>query len=402
MKLGNILLGSLSLVIVATSLASAGSQKIFDLKIDTIDTQGTLSQIENTPKQVPTPTSTQTNIPSPEMKPAAEAEEKTLSINKLPEGTPINILIIGSDTREGEANSEYGDPQKISGARADSTILININSTRKSATVVSIPRDLVIDIPECFNSANGKTINSRKARFNEAYAFGGPGCAVKTTSKIFEDLPIHHIMILDFSGFAKIIDTIGGLDICLDYPLKDKKSKLNLPAGEQTINGTQALALARARYSLSDGSDIARIDRQQVLLKQILSQMKEKNLQSNPIALYNVAQSFLSSLALDEKLSDPTIFTSLVFTGLGLEDNNINYTTVPWVPRGDNATLSIDEQKLPELISTLKNMDEDTLSTEKTFNDKENMAKKETILEKKPTAESRQTKNQSICKNPLF
>ena len=138
----------------------------------------------------------------------------------------MNVLLIGSDDRDG-TNAQYGDAN--SGARSDTTMLLHVAADRKSATVASIPRDSMVQTPACVES-NGTLSQPQFGMFNAAFSIGGAACTVKTV-ETFSGLTIDHVLVVDFTGFKKIVDAIGGVPVHLDQAVNDPDSHLFLPAG---------------------------------------------------------------------------------------------------------------------------------------------------------------------------
>ncbi|MFF4685745.1 LCP family protein [Streptomyces sp. NPDC001307] len=217
----------------------------------------------------------------------------------LPTGS-LNILVLGSDSRSGKANKELGGGDS-SGARSDTAMVVHIDAGRTRATVVSIPRDTLVTRPSCPLSSGGSTAPAYGAMFNTAYAVGGPVCAVKTVESI-TDVRMDHYIEIDFSGFAKLVDALGGVDVTTTQDIDDDQSHLHLKAGPHHLGGKQALALARTRHGIGDGSDLGRIGLQQMLIKALLEQMATTNLLTDPTKLYRVADAVTASLTTDTGL----------------------------------------------------------------------------------------------------
>ena len=112
--------------------------------------------------------------------------------------TPLNILLMGSDTRQGKGNKGYGKAGVITGARSDTTILLHVSADRQSAIAVSIPRDTLITLPDCKKS-DGSSGGGYQARFNSAIEIGGPGCTIKAVEEM-TGLDINNFMLVDFGG----------------------------------------------------------------------------------------------------------------------------------------------------------------------------------------------------------
>jgi LCP family protein required for cell wall assembly len=159
-----------------------------------------------------------------------------------------NILLIGSDSRSGDGNAEYG---RDSGTeRSDTTILLHLAADRRSATAVSLPRDLMVDVPGCLRP-DGTRSEPMFAMFNYAFQVGGSGCTIRTVEKL-TNVRIDHHMVVDFHGFKDMVDAVDGVEVCLKAPIRDKAAKLRLPAGKVTLDGEQALGYVRARKSLGE------------------------------------------------------------------------------------------------------------------------------------------------------
>src|SRR4051812_33742223 len=172
----------------------------------------------------------------------------------------LNVLLIGSDQRNG-ANAKYG---KAVGERSDTIILLHFSPGGKKAMGISFPRDSMVQIPSC-RSRTGSTIPAHLGMINESFNNGGPGCTWRTIESLTR-IRIDHFAKVDFSGFKRVVDALGGVEICLPQRVDDKDSKLPLSGGRHVVRGDQALAYVRNRHGLGDGSDLGRIQRQQRFL----------------------------------------------------------------------------------------------------------------------------------------
>ena len=239
-----------------------------------------------------------------------------------------NILLIGSDSRSGAGNGRYG---RDSGTeRSDTTILLHLAADRRSATAVSLPRDLMVDVPDC-RRPDGSRSRPLFTMFNHAFATGGSACSVRTVEKL-TDIRMNHYLVVDFSGFKKMVDALDGVQVCLKEPIDDKDAKLKLPAGKVTLDGEQALGYVRARETLGDGSDTERMERQQRFLGALVSKVQSDNVLLNPVKLYPVLDAATSSLTTDPGLASLRALYGLVH-GLGnLPTKHIRFLTVPRTP----------------------------------------------------------------------
>ncbi|MGW1940590.1 LCP family protein [Streptomyces goshikiensis] len=239
-----------------------------------------------------------------------------------------NILLIGSDSRSGAENRKYGRDR--GGERSDTTILLHLPADRKSATAVSIPRDLMADIPSCLQ-ADGSRTAARFAQFNWAFQWGGAACTIRTVEKL-SGIRIDHHMVVDFGGFKKMVDAIGGVEICLKQPVNDAEAKLRLPAGRQNLQGEKALGFVRARYSLGNGSDTERMARQQQFLGSLVNKVQSNGVLLNPGRLYPLLDAATSSVTTDPQLASLRGLYELVRGVRDIPTEQIRFLTVPRRP----------------------------------------------------------------------
>lgn len=235
-----------------------------------------------------------------------------------------NILLLGSDNR-GDGNGAYG--QDSGTQRSDTAILLHIAADRRSATAMSIPRDLMAHVPSCTKPSGGST-EPRFEQFNWAFEFGGAACTIRTVEDM-TGIRIDHHLIVDFSGFKKIVDAIQGVDVCLAEPVHDSKAHLDLPAGRQTLNGEQALGYVRARHGFGDGSDTGRMDRQQGFLGSLFSKVTSNGVLLNPTKVYPVLSAATSSLTADPGLDSLSELYSLARDIQRIPAGQLRFLTVP-------------------------------------------------------------------------
>jgi LCP family protein required for cell wall assembly len=238
---------------------------------------------------------------------------------------PLNILVVGSDTRAG-ANDFIGGGEKGEG-RSDTTLVLHVAADRKSALGVSIPRDSMVRMPDC-TDLRGGTVSGATRQFNEAYTIGGVACTQRTVEQL-TGIRIDHYVIVDFAGFRQIVDALGSVEICLPRAVNDPLSKLDLPAGRQRVNGTEALAYVRTRHGLGDGGDLGRVARQQTFIAAVLQEATSAGTLANPKKLYDVLDTATRAITVDPGLASLTELASLarLVQGIGLE--NISFVTVP-------------------------------------------------------------------------
>ncbi|MBC9728590.1 LCP family protein [Streptomyces sp. TRM68367] len=236
-----------------------------------------------------------------------------------------NILLIGSDTRQGNGNARYGrDPGT---ERSDTTILLHLSAGRRTATAVSLPRDLMVDVPGCLRR-DGTRTEPMFAMFNYAFQVGGSACTIRTVERL-TNIRVDHHVVVDFRGFKEMVDAVDGVRICLREPIRDKDAKLRLPAGRVSLNGEQALGYVRARKSLGNGSDTDRMERQQRFLGALVNKVQSNDVLLNPVKLYPVLDAATSSLTTDPELANLRGLYELVRGLRDIPTERVQFLTVP-------------------------------------------------------------------------
>ncbi|MEU0675299.1 LCP family protein [Streptomyces sp. NPDC006172] len=246
-----------------------------------------------------------------------------------------NILVVGSDTREG-ANSKYGGPD-LTTMQSDTLMVLHIPANREWATVLSFPRDSWVQIPSC-DRGNGSMSSPHKAKINEAFAIGGSSgevggaaaCSIKTV-EAHTGLRIDNFMSIDFSGFKGMVDALDGIEVCPKQNIVSDKARLKLKAGCQTVDGETALGYVRVRYGVGDGSDIGRIGRQQEFMNALVKKAKDKL--TSPDSLYGFLQAGTKSLTTDPKMSGIKPIYALANELKGIPTERLAFLTVPNYPR---------------------------------------------------------------------
>ncbi|MFF8713681.1 LCP family protein [Streptomyces sp. NPDC015184] len=264
-----------------------------------------------------------------------------------------NILLIGSDSRAGE-NRAYGRDDGGS-QRSDTTILLHLAADRKSATAMSLPRDLMVDVPVC-HTADGKATKKQFAQFNWAFELGGTACTVRTVEKL-TGIRIDHHMVVDFNGFKDMVDAVDGVEVCLKKPVNDTDAHLKLPAGRQTLDGEQALGYVRARKSIGNGSDTERMDRQQQFLGALVNKVQSNGVLLNPTRLYPVLDAATKALTTDPGLDSLKDLYELVRGMRDVPTDKVQFLTVPRQPYAANRNR--DELVQPDADRLFKRLRKD-------------------------------------------
>lgn len=248
---------------------------------------------------------------------------------------PLNILMLGSDYRD-EANAKLGGGWDILGgpARADVQMLIHISADRKNASVTTVPRDTLVDIPECTDPKTGAKHKATNTMINESLARGGPGCTLATWEKM-TNVYIDHWMMIDFTGVVSMADAIGGVDVCVNQNVFDQSkpgsgtggSGLKLKAGTTRIQGQQALQWLRTRHSF--GSDMARAKAQHMYMNSMMRGLKSQNAFTDLPRLTGLAEAATKALQVSEEIGSVKKLLDLALLLKDVPVNRITSATIP-------------------------------------------------------------------------
>ncbi|MDQ0923494.1 LCP family protein required for cell wall assembly [Pseudarthrobacter sp. W1I19] len=267
----------------------------------------------------------------------------------------MQILILGSDTRDG-LNGEYGTSDDSKGyGKSDVMMLMDISEDNKRVSVISFPRDLLVDIPECKDEKTKQTFPARSGvMINEAMGEAGIGCAVDTVNKL-TGLTVDHFMMADFNAVKELSNAVGGVDVCISDAVYDPDSRLRLPKGTSAVQGEMALAFLRTRHAFADGGDLGRIKAQQGFLSSLTRKIKDEGTLSDPGRMLKIADVVTQNLTVDEGLASvPTLLT----IGNRLKDIDISkvaFVAVPTTPAlVDPNRLQIAEPAGSQLFSALQ------------------------------------------------
>lgn len=236
----------------------------------------------------------------------------------------MNILFIGSDSRDLKTK-EYG--KGTGSQRSDALMLVHFSKGNTRIDAVQIPRDTKLDLPSCKDTGSGPFAGGNGQMINSALD-GGPACSVRAVETL-TDVHVDHFVQLDFEGFASMVNALGGVNVCLDEPLVDPLAKLDLPAGKQKIKGKDALALARTRHAVGDGSDIGRLGHQQVVMSSIISQARSTSVLTRPDRLFKFVNALTKSITVDEGISSIPELTGLAKRARAVPDSGITFATMP-------------------------------------------------------------------------
>ena len=277
------------------------------------------------------------------------------------ESSAVNYLIVGSDTREGLSREEIkrlkvGGTDVAAGKRSDTMLLIHISKKRDKAAIISIPRDSYALIPE-HNNSQGKLIPAAYSKINSAYNWGGAPLLIETLESM-SDLRIDYYVELNFVGFVRMVDALGGVEICTKKDIDDPKSHLTLPAGTHVLDGVDSLKFVRTR--VFDGlGDLGRMKRQQEFAGAMLRKATSAGVLLNPVKMVDFINSALDSVVTDEGLSQGDLLT-LGKQLRNLSASNVRTLTIPlqyynYNKNGVSAAVLWDPVLAPELFERIKN-----------------------------------------------
>lgn len=270
------------------------------------------------------------------------------------------FLLVGSDAREGMSKADMRDLHvgtlaTAAGRRADTMLLVQVSDNRGTVTAVSLPRDSYVTIP-AHAGTDGSRVPERRNKLNAAYAFGGAPLAIGTIERT-TGVRIDHYVEVDFVGFVKLVDAVGGVDVCTPVRIRDRRSGLRLPRGTSHVDGRTGLAYVRARY-FDARADLGRVERQQRFLAAMASRVTSSDVLLDPRALVRFLEAALSAVRADPGLSE----SRLVQLGTSLRHvsgRDIAFQTVPianpsYRAPGAGAVALWDETAAQELFTRLR------------------------------------------------
>jgi len=283
-------------------------------------------------------------------------------IEKRPEkkSTAMNYLLVGSDTREGLSKAELkalrvGSVATAAGKRSDTMLLVHISKARDKAVMISIPRDTFALIPE-HTSKTGKLIPAVYSKINSSFNWGGAPLLIQTIEEMTE-LKIDHYIEINFAGFARIVDSIGGVEICTKKNINDPKSHLVLEAGVHTLNGIESLKYVRTREFDGMG-DIGRMQRQQAFMSAVLRKATSAGVLLNPVTMASFINSALSAVTTDSELKNSDLI-ALAKQMKSLSTSSVRTLTVPlsdlnYYSNGVTSAVLWDPVLAPQLWTRLR------------------------------------------------
>lgn len=268
----------------------------------------------------------------------------------------MNILIIGSDSRSGR-NGKIGGTKGIYGQRSDTVMLAHISPGQSKMTVLSFPRDTTVPILACNKETGflGQVAASGVEQLNSTFAAGGPGCLWHTLENI-TDIHIDDFVQVDFTGFISVINAVGGVEVCLPYSInRHADDHFHLTRGRHLIKGYKALEFWRLREGFGLGSDLQRIQRDQLLMVALVQKILHKHVLNSLSKTISIIHAITAAHALTTDTGlNQTKMVDLATGMAGISRKSVQFIEVPvvtYLPNQDWVTL--DTTQTPSLFSAI-------------------------------------------------
>ena len=239
-----------------------------------------------------------------------------------------NVLLVGSDDREGQGEGFGEGNPNYEGRRNDVTILVHLSQDRTRLTAVSIPRDTLVDRPACTADDGTEVAADFDVRVNTALGAGGMNCAVSTVEAL-SGMDVHYAAMLDRSGAIEMSNAVGGVDVCLEHPIDDPITGLYLPAGTNTLQGERAFNFLWTRHGVGDESDLARVSNQQVFLAALVRKVRAGDTLTDPAKLYGLASAAARNMTLSSNLTYPATLAGFARLAVEIDPSRIAFVRMP-------------------------------------------------------------------------
>nr|WP_243843635.1 LCP family protein [Microbacterium endophyticum] len=257
----------------------------------------------------------------------------------------VNLFIAGTDACEEEFAYLFGERCEgadSSGELNDVNLLVHISDEPRRVTVISFPRDLMVPIPSCTDPETGYTSSAKsKQQINSAYSYGGLSCVVSTISEL-SGQDIQFAAKVTFGGVINITDAIGGVEVCVANGIKDVYTGLDLPAGNVTLQGLEALQFLRTRHGVGDGGDLGRISNQQQYMSRLARKLVSEDVLSDPTTLFKLATTAVDNITPSESLTNP-----LTLVQIALAVKNVPFEDIVFVQYPTNTDSSDSNRVVP-------------------------------------------------------
>ncbi|MBA2697677.1 MAG: LCP family protein [Nocardioidaceae bacterium] len=267
---------------------------------------------------------------------------------------PLNILLLGADhgnvgqsVAEDLADGKWTPFEHLS----DTIIVMHIPADRKSAQLISIPRDSWVKV-------HGYPYSNGYAKINAAFSFGGPELAIDTVQKL-TGMTIDHVAMIDWVGFRDVTSALGGVRIYIPESFTDTKQNVDWVKGYETLEGERALQYVRTRHDLPGPvkDDFGRIARQQNFMRALMGQLLAHSTTRNPIRFGKVLNTLTKFLTVDRTWDNDEI-RNLAFSLRNMHSEDVKFVTAPFGSYDmvdGQSIVRLDRRKLAQLVRTVEN-----------------------------------------------
>ena len=265
-----------------------------------------------------------------------------------------NILIAGTDVCEPEYAQYFGDrcgDGAEQGARSDVNIVVHISDAPRRITVLSFPRDLMVEIPECTDANGDTTWAQSKAMLNSAFDAGGLACTAATIEQL-SGLDIQYAASVNWGGVMKITDAVGGVTVCLAAPINDPHTGIDWPAGERTIQGLEALQFLRTRHGVGNGGDLGRISNQQQYMSRLAKKLMSSEVLSNPVTMLKLAKTGLGAVDPSTSLTDPVTIVQIALAVKSVPFEDIAFVAYPTMTDPYDPNRLVPDEESAQILMT--------------------------------------------------
>lgn len=265
---------------------------------------------------------------------------------------PINLLVIGSDSRSKKIDCRLGgNCNRDPGENADVEMVVHVSADRSNVTVMSVPRDTMADLPGCVDRQRRTRVEARHAQINSTLTYG-PGCTVAAVHRL-TGIPIDHFVMVDFAGVIAMSDSVGGIPVCVTDNVYDPYSHLKLTRGKHILKGVAALQFVRSRHAFGDGSDLGRTYAQHAFLSAVIRSLKRKGVLLNPADVIALVEAATKALTVDTALASIPKLLGLAADVSKVPSDRVTFATMQTVPDPSDPNRVIVAPEAKALFATI-------------------------------------------------
>ncbi|WP_017203739.1 LCP family protein [Microbacterium algeriense] len=283
---------------------------------------------------------------------APEVDPPTLGA--YPADKAFNILVIGTDECGERATALFAERcEEADGlSRNDVTLLVHVSAAPRNVTVISLPRDLGVRVPECTREDGSVASSMWKASINSVFEHAGLSCVAKTVSEL-GDIPIEFAAKISFDGVMAVTDAIGGVEVCVAGDgIRDRHTGLNLTPGTHTVSGVEALQFIRTRHGVGDESDLARISNQQQYMSRLAKKVLSEETLTDVPKVLRIANAIADNIDPSESLNDPLRLAQLALALKDVRFSDFAFVQYPNVEDPDDDDKVVPNEAAAEALWT--------------------------------------------------